>query len=190
MLEQTTTQLMTLEEFIAEYHKQPFELVNGEKRLIMPGIAKHGLMIRALFRILDAFVMAHQLGEVFQENAFVERYGSNWVKGSKTPDVLFFAAEKWKQYIQHEEKWQDKPYVLIPDLVIEVVSPNDVYTEIDEKVEEYLAYGVSLIWIVDPQRQRVTVYHDDQYQRLTAADLLTGGDILPGLKIALSELFK
>jgi Uma2 family endonuclease len=189
MLEQTTTQLMTLDEFIAEYHKQPFELVNGEKRLIMPGIAKHGLMIRALFLLLYNHCVAHQLGEVFQENPFVETYNSNWVKGSKTPDVLFFSAEKWKQYIEHEEKWQDKPFVLIPDLVIEVVSPNDVYTEIDEKVEEYLANGVNLIWIVDPQRQRVTVYHDDQYQRLTAADILTGGDVLPGLKIVLGELF-
>lgn len=190
MLEQTTTQFMTLDEFMAEYHKQPFELVNGEKKPIMPNVMVHQLMLRALFRILDAFCLAHKIGEVITELPFVEVYDSTWVKGSRTPDIMFFSAARWQKYVEETENWLKKPPVFAPDLAIEIVSPNDSYGEIQDKVEEYLAQDVRLIWMVDPQRKRITVYHGDQYQRLTAEHNLTGGDVMPGLEIKLSELFQ
>ncbi len=190
MLEQVTPALMTLDEFITEYHKQPFELVSDERHLLMPGIPAHGLMIKKLFLLLHAHCTLAELGEVLFELPIVEVYTPNWVKGSKTPDIMFFNAQKWQNYTSTTPNWENQPFTIVPDLAIEILSPNDSYSEIQEKVEEYLAKGVLLIWLVDPQRKRISVYHGNQYQRLAAEDTLTGGDVLPGLTIKLSELFQ
>jgi len=190
MLEQTTEKLVTLDEFIAEYHKQPFELTNGQKRPIMPNVAIHGWLIRALVRLLDAYCIAHKLGEVFQELPFVETYSSLWVKGSKSPDILFFAADRWAKYMAEMENWQAKPFVLIPDFVVEVLSPNDSYSDLREKIDEYLTKGIRLIWIVEPLKKWVEVYAGQHYEKLTPTDILKGEDVFPGLEIQLSEVFK
>jgi Uma2 family endonuclease len=189
MLEKIATELMTLDEFIAEYHAQPFELVNGEKRFIMPNVMIHQLFLKALFLLLHTYTQAHKLGEVLFELPFVELYKSQWVKGSRTPDLMFVAAAKWAEYTTATNNWLLKPAVFIPDLAIEIVSPNDSYSEIEEKVEEYLEKGVQLVWIFDPQRQRVTTYQAEQIIKLGKNDTLTGGDVLPGLAIQLSEIF-
>jgi Uma2 family endonuclease len=182
--------LMTLEEFSREYDKAPFELVNGERRPIYPKVAIHQWIVRETFRLLYPFCADNKLGEVFFSGPFVELYSSQWVKGSRTPDLMFFSAAKWAQYTTQMEDWQGKPFVMIPDLAVEVVSPNDSYGELEEKVDEYVAKGVSLIWLIDPQRRRVRVYQNGQEIRLGENDTLTGGDLLPGLEIKLADLFK
>ncbi|MBC7870737.1 MAG: Uma2 family endonuclease, partial [Chitinophagaceae bacterium] len=87
---------MPLAEFIAEFERKPFEIINGERIVKMPGVYSHILMIRLLFRLLDQFTQAHQLGEVFQEATFIlpDTYSSDWVKGSRIPDILFISAAK------------------------------------------------------------------------------------------------
>jgi Uma2 family endonuclease len=182
---------LTLEEYSRLYEQEgPFELIDGERRALMPPVALHGLMIRALFRLLDAFCTARALGEVVTEMPFVQVYDSNWVKGALVPDVMFFEAIRWQQYINATPDWKSKPFVLIPDLAVEVVSPNDLYTDIQDKVARYTAVGVRLIWVVDPQRSRVTIYEGEHYRALGQDDTLTGGAVIPDLAIKLSELFK
>jgi Uma2 family endonuclease len=182
---------ITLSDFVRLYEQSgPFELIDGEMKPLMPPVAIHGLMIRALFRLLDAFCTTHHLGEVITEMPFVLLYDSNWVRGSRVPDVMFFAAARWADYLQNTADWQEKPFILVPDLAIEVVSPNDLYTEIQGKVERYLADGVRLIWVIDPQRKRVTVYEGSQFSTIGTDDILTGGDIIPDLAISLADLFK
>jgi Uma2 family endonuclease len=182
-------ELMTLDDFINEYGKQPFELVNGEKIPLMPNVMIHQLILRTLFRLLDAFSSAHKLGEVVFELPFVEIYNSSWVKGSRTPDLMFFRAEKWAQYTKETENWLKKPSLIVPDLAVEIVSPNDSFSELQEKVDEYIERGVTLIWIFDPQKKRVHVYRDDRHTALAQADTLSGEDVLPGLDVRLVEVF-
>lgn len=190
LLEQKLEQ-MTLEEFVRLFDQEgPFELINGERRALMPTVAGHNWMIRLLFRLIDQFCTGTGLGEVFFEQTFVLLYHSDWVKGSRTPDLLFISAARWAQYVQDFPDWEGKPIVLVPDLVIEVVSPNDSYSEMDEKVERYLADGVRLIWVVDPSRARVGVYEGDSYRRLTQNDTLIGGSVLPELAIPLNTVFQ
>jgi Uma2 family endonuclease len=181
---------LTIEEFTRLYEQDgPFEFINGERRALMPPVALHGWTIRILFRLLDAYCIAHKLGETFTEMPFVTVYNSNWVKGALIPDLMFFAANRWQQYIAETPDWATKPFVLVPDLVVEVVSPNDLYTEIQDKVEEYRGLGVRIIWIVDPQRDRVNVYDGDHYQTLGKDETLTGAEVVPGLEIKLADLF-
>jgi Uma2 family endonuclease len=80
---------------------------------------------------------------------------------------------------------------LAPDLAVEVMSPEDTYTEVEEKVAEYLSAGVRLIWIVVPKTQGVVVYRPRKdAQRLSREDTLTGEDVLPGFETRVAELFE
>ncbi len=182
---------MPLAEFIAEYEQQPFELINGERIIKMPGVFSHIMMIRLLFRLLDHYAQAHQLGEVFQEATFIlpNSDASDWVKGSRVPDILFISAAQMTAYLQQTQEIEGRPIALIPDLVIEVVSPNDSYSAIDAKVDLYLADGVQVVWICDPQRRKVRVHTLTGVMTLTGEMPLNGGDVLPGFEVALTEIF-
>ena len=181
---------MTLDEYVRLYEQAgAFEIIDGERKPLMPPVAIHGSIVRILFFIIYTFCKKHDLGEVWQEMPFVLTYGSNWVKGSRVPDIMFFAKDRWAEYIQQTKDWGRKPFIIVPDFVIEVVSPNDLYTELQQKVEVYQNDGVRLIWIVDPMRKKVAVYSGEQFISLGAEDTLTGGDILADLQINLKELF-
>jgi Uma2 family endonuclease len=189
MLEQI--EQLTLEEFVRLYEKEgPFEFIDGQKKPIMPPVAIHGITVRALFLFLYNHCVARNRGEVIQEMPYVLLYNSTWVTGSRVPDLMFFAAEHWAKYIAETKDWLGKPFILVPDLAVEVVSPNDTYVEIQAKVDRYLADGVRLIWVVDPQRQRVNIYQGSQHVTLGKEATLTGGDVLPGLEIPLGDVFK
>ena len=80
---------------------------------------------------------------------------------------------------------------LAPDLAVEVMSPGDTYTEVEEKVAEYFNAGVRLIWIVIPKTQSIHVYRPSKEAlRLKSDDLLKGEDVLPGFEIKVAELFE
>ena len=80
---------------------------------------------------------------------------------------------------------------IVPDVVAEVVSPNDNYYAVDQKVWEYLEVGVKLVWVINPHKRTVMAYRgpkgDTSLSR--AEDELTGGDVLPGFHCHVSELF-
>ncbi len=77
-----------------------------------------------------------------------------------------------------------------PDLAVEVVSPNDLYYEVEEKVQEYLNAGVSLVWVIDPEVRVVRVHRADSTAAyLTENDELSGEDVLPGFRCRVRSLF-
>lgn len=61
-------------------------------------------------------------------------------------------------YKAADPDWRKKPFVIVPDLGIEVISPGDSYIDVDEKVERYLSEGVKLVWVMNPRNRSVTVY--------------------------------
>ena len=76
-----------------------------------------------------------------------------------------------------------------PDLVVEVISPNDKVYDLEEKIEDYLAVQVPLIWIVNPNSRSVYVYRlNHPLARLTDQDELSGEDILPGFRCRIAEI--
>lgn len=73
---------------------------------------------------------------------------------------------------------------------MEIASANDRPGELRDKVDDYLAAGVRLVWVVWPDTRTVTVYAPDSEPfTLTADDTLDGGDVLPGFAAAVAELF-
>jgi Uma2 family endonuclease len=78
-----------------------------------------------------------------------------------------------------------------PDLAVEVISPSNTWMEIQSKVDDYLGADVRLVWILDPRSRTCTVYRPGEAAlRLEASGALEGGDVLPGLRIELSDLFR
>lgn len=76
---------------------------------------------------------------------------------------------------------------ITPDLAVEVVSPNDLFSEVQEKVVEYLDAGVRLVWLVDPRTRSVYVYYASAVSRVQEEDELTGEDVLPGFRCRVNE---
>jgi Uma2 family endonuclease len=79
---------------------------------------------------------------------------------------------------------------IAPDLVAEVLSPNDTAYAVDQKIGEYLRAGVRLIWVVNPEQHTVRIHRlDGSVAALGEQDALDGEDVLPGFTCRLSELF-
>lgn len=193
MTDQALTIMMTLEEFIRRYDEEgPFEILDGELIYTMATIAGHGNTTDNLVWVLNQHIRPGQLGKTYFETPYVLSYDSQWVKGSRIPDVMFFTADRLATYQAGDPDWQNKPLILVPDLAVEIISPNDKFTEVNAKVKLYLDDGVKMIWLIDPQLREVIVYILNSHQNtiLTVADRLTGGDVLPGFEIAVADLFK
>jgi len=180
---------MPIDEFIRENDKAPFELVNGERIPIVPTGAIHGFVISSLLEALFGWVSIHRIGKIFTETTFIRLDVSNWVKGSRIPDIAFYTQSRLDEYLASMPDWEDKPLVLIPDLCVEVVSKTDNYEDVDDKVVEYLRIGVRLVWVVKPRSQEIAVYSAEPTKWLTITDTLTGGDVLPDFSIPVADLF-
>jgi Uma2 family endonuclease len=78
----------------------------------------------------------------------------------------------------------------VPTLVAEILSPNDTVEEINEKIDEYLAAGVSLVWIVNPHHKTITVHRPgEQPELFNLKQTLVAGPELPGFQFAVAEAF-
>ncbi|MDX2141222.1 MAG: Uma2 family endonuclease [Chloroflexota bacterium] len=182
---------MPLADFIAESNTQVFELIHGERVPKMPTVAGHNESLDTLYMRLRAHTDTHDLGLTRSEATFVlpDGYDEQWVTGSRTPDVMFITKARIEAYRAAHPDWREKPYLIVPDFVAEIISPNDSFSDVDEKVDVYLADGVRLIWIIDPQRRKAFFYTpDDDPQRLVGTGELSGEDVIPGFTVRLETL--
>ncbi|HKB05896.1 MAG TPA: Uma2 family endonuclease [Gemmataceae bacterium] len=102
------------------------------------------------------------------------------------PDALFVAAASLPIRRSSEGYLET-----IPDLVVEIRSPNDTGPEVQAKVDEYLAAGVRVVWVADPDRQTVMAHRTGQpLEVFGPADALTVPDVIPGFQIPVADLFR
>lgn len=187
---------MPLDEFIEAFNQQPFELIHGERVPKLPtGEYEHSDIIHIIFMAIVTFLAAHKLsGTARIETTFIlpERQDANWVKGSRVPDMLFYAGNRLDDYLAGDPTRRKRPLALVPDLVVEVISPTDKYSEVNEKVQLYLLDGVRIVWVVDPQQRNVTIFTADNEQPtlLKGEAALDGADVLPDFRLPLDEVFK
>lgn len=185
---------MPLDEFIRLSNEEMFELINGERIPRLPTITLHNDTIDKLNMLLKMNAEVKNLGIVRPEATYVlpDRYDSHWVTGSRTPDLMFISAERLAAYREANINWKDTPYLIVPNLVIEVVSPTDKFTEVNDKVDAYLSDGVNLIVVIDPQSRKGFVHAPDMDQPLflSGEDILDFSKIIPGFQLTLSKLFE
>ena len=188
----TQTQVgMPMDEFIRLYEQEgPFELIDGERIVKMPTVAGHAEIIKLLN---DLLAVLERMGIIvrYTESAFVLADRPDWVKGSRLPDLMVYRAERMAAYKAADPDWRSKPYVLVPDLCIEVISATDIYGDVEEKVLRYLEDGVQAVWVLNPRTHSVSVHMAGSRQslRLLADDTLDGGAIIPGFAVPVRDLF-
>jgi Uma2 family endonuclease len=180
----STAILHTPEDLLAMPDGDHYELVNG--KLVERNMGAYSSYVATrLVVILDAFCQANRLGWVFSEGTSYQCFPDNPDKVRRA-DVSFIRLGRLPG-----EQPPEGHIRICPDLAAEVVSPNDLAYEIDGKVEEYLAAGVPLVWVVNPQTRTVRVHRAGRPgANLRADDELTGDDVLPGFRCRITELFQ
>jgi Uma2 family endonuclease len=180
----TTAPLMTAEElFQLPDDDYKYELVEGELIRMPPTGAEHGDAAMNAGFLLKGYVKTHDLGVVSAaETGFILKRNPDTVRA---PDAAFIAKARVPLEGIPRTYWP-----LAPDLAVEVVSPNDRFDEVQEKVAEYFTAGTRLVWVVLPKTRTVLVYrsfHD--VRSLGVNDELSGEDVIPGFTCRVAELF-
>ena len=158
------------------------ELLRGELIMMSPAGSEHGMIVAEIAGILRDFVKPRALGVVLgAETGF--RVSSN-PDTVLAPDVAFIQTDRIRAGLP-------KGYFPgAPDLAVEVLSPNDRAGEVLAKVQDWLSAGCTVVWVVDPKTQTVTIYGADRRAMiLTSADTLTGGELLPGFSSSVAGIF-
>ena len=154
------------------------EHVDGEIRVSPAGVP-HGIVILRLAARMTSHVDAKGLGWMLDSSTGCWMPSGNL----RVPDLTFVAREKLpggpvEGFLR-----------VIPDLVVEVLSPGDSQRAILDKVGEYLASGVRLVWIIDPRARKAVVHHSlTGVRELSENDSLDGEDVVDGFRCRLGDV--
>jgi len=164
-----------------DHEDRLYELVDGvlvEKVMGLP----ESIVAGEVLGELRAFVKAHDLGVVAGADGTL-RLLPGLVR---IPDVAFISRERLGGKKVPRRAAPD----LAPDLAVEVLSEGNTKEEMERKLKDYFFAGVRLVWYIDVYKRVAEVYTSpDQVMKLTEAEVLDGGDVLPGFRLPVGELF-
>jgi Uma2 family endonuclease len=176
--------IWTDEEFMALSDRggDRYELVNGEVRTISNSGMEHGNIGTFLGGVIELYARTNRLGVTCDSStAFALKSGNK-----RSPDISFVSKER----LQGLRRIPKGFFQGAPDLAIEVISPNNTFAEIHDKLVEYFDNGCRLAWVVNPSERSVLVYHQPQPDKLLKiSDNLDGEQVLPGFILPVAELF-
>ncbi len=158
-----------------------YELLRGELIEMSPTSAVHGVIAARLLFLISAHIYATRAGQVFAaETGFKLSTNPDTVLA---PDIAYVSAERAKPLT-------DKFASIAPDLAVEVVSPGNSASELNQKIALYFQAGTQQVWIVYPKTRTIHIYSaPNQIVVLSREDELDGGNVLPGFKLPLETLF-
>ena len=181
----TATQLMTADELMRlPDDGMRHELVRGELQSMSPASARHGKIALKLGRSLGNYVEEHHLGETYgAETGFILESDPDTVRA---PDVAFVRSERVASF-DNERGYGPEA----PDLAIEVISPNDSFSDVESKALDYLQAGTGMVIVVNPRNRTVTIYRAfADIAILTENDTIDGEDIVPGWTCQVRSIFE
>ena len=151
------------------------EVVKGRLRELAPTGGEHGFLEQKIARRADeklesdGFVLVGEVGIVISKNPLTVRCA----------DIVFLS----------RKRFPEPPKGLIespPDLVVEIISPSNTFEEVEDKVSDYMNFGVGRIVLIDPGSRKVTVIDEDRKISIRVFDEEV--EIYPRVKIKLSEI--
>ncbi len=174
--------LLTGEALVAADDLGSGELIEGVFIEMAPPGYWHGVIEFNIGGILREFVNKHNLGYVLGGEAGV--YTARNPDTVRGMDVAFISHERMAQV-------QSTSYLdVAPELIVEILSPGDRWHDVQDKLAEYFAINVQVVWVADPKRKQLHVYQTvTEVEILTAADTLSGGEVLAGFEVAVANLF-
>lgn len=179
----TATKTITADELLAMGDIGRCELMYGELVMMTPAGVPHGIVAARFGRFLSEFVDQHDLGIVLAaETGFKIESNPDLVRA---PDASF---------VRKDQLLGGLPrgfFEGVPDLAVEVISPDDSKREISEKVNMWLAHGTKTVWVADPKSMTVVVHRvGEKPQKLGTRDEIQDEPVLPGFVLPLAKVFK
>ena len=157
------------------------ELIDGVLVEKTVGYLESLLAARLITR-LNIFLGASNLGIVLGEGGTLRVLPGQ----VRIPDVCFICRERFPG----GKLPQVAMPAVAPDLAVEILSPGNTEGEMQRKLRDYFTAGVRLTWLIDPRDRTARVYTaPDHFTLLGAAEVLNGGDVLPGFELPLDALF-
>lgn len=179
------TKLLTAEEFAAMPELGRFtELVKGEVIRVPPPSFLHGVVCSNVAFELATHVRPRALGRIVtNDSGVITERDPDSVRGA---DVAYFSYERLPKSVT-PRVYPEVP----PELVFEVMSPDDVFRDVMAKVDEYLTAGVSLVYVIDPSREQAMLFQKGTLGTLFGpSDEMTFPGVLPDLRIHVGPLFQ
>ncbi len=179
------TPLLTVEEFARRPEPQDGsreELVRGKVVTMPPPRFRHGRIQFRIGYLIQTFLDKHPIGQVVCETGVVTHRDPDSVRG---PDVAYWSVER----LPLDPEIELYPDVAA-DLCVEVLSRDERPKRVQQKLREYFACGVRMVWLIDPEARTATVFREPTEGRLLCEDArLSGEDVLPGFECRVAELF-
>ena len=160
------------------------ELIRGELKKMAPAEYYHGRLSMDVGSSLRTHVRANNLGEVCAaETGYRTESDPDTVRA---PDVSFVSRERLEQIGETDSYWP-----AAPDLAVEVISPSDRYTEVEDKVSDWLNAGTKMVIVVNPRSRSVRMHRSpSDIVDLTETDTIDGGNVVPGWTLPVAEIFR
>ena len=174
---------ITPEELLKLPDGERYELVDGE--LVEGVMSGESVWVAGrLFRRIDEYCETHRLGIVLTDGQSYQCFPDDEDR-IRRPDVSFVKAGRLPL-----NQFEQGHCRIAPDLAAEVVSPNDLFADVERKANEYLSAGVHLVWVLNPETQTILVYRPDgSMAHLSSKNELDGESVLPGFKCPVKSLF-
>lgn len=173
-------QRVTLDEFerilaLPENKDRLLEFIDGEISEKMP-TERHGEVVFGIGSPLREHVKKHGLGRVSTE----ARHQTS--DDSLLPDVSFIAGDR--------PSVEEGSVRRMPDLAIEIQSPDDSFKKLREKAHYYLSNGSRMVLIVNYKKQAITMITPDDEDLFLAGEMLDLNEVVPGFSIPVAEIFE
>lgn len=172
---------LTLDEFLSlPENDESYELVDGEAIKKVSPKFFHSRLTSSFWSELSGW--ASGIGQVAIEwSVVLKRRAKDWVP---VPDLLYVS------YDRLASDWrEDAPCPVLPELVIEIVSPDQTFNQLAQKATDYLSAGVDRVWVVYPPMRSITVFFGDRPPETYRGDRLLTDELFPNLAVTSEQFF-
>ena len=179
---ETAERLITGEELSKMPEAEPCELIEGRIVRMSPTSHIHGRIETRFASRLSSFVEAARLGQVLS--------GEVGIYIRRQPDTIRAADAAYISSARYAQSRSESYLDVAPELIVEVLSPDDAWQAVMRKLADYFSIGVQVVWVADPQARTVYAYRSaTEAKQFTESDTLTAPEILPGFTLPVAELF-
>jgi len=164
---------------------EQYELIDGQ--LVEKTVSREGAWVASqLITRIQIYLDTHPIGDVFSESAGYRCFSFDGNRVRK-PDLSFILNGRMTA-----ADWECGFPAVVPDLVVEVLSPQDLAYDVFRKLEDYFSVGVPLVWVLNPETRTATVYRQGgtEIRHYHEQDSLTDDLVLPGFSYPLAKLFR